>query len=495
MFRAAAWVTRAVGSGWFFYATVVVFTASALAIALTSRRELYDEYWHIDIIQIFSTDWTPFISHQPADSGAAGDVVRTGSYLYHYLLSWPYRWLMAAGASDTEMLITLRVITLIAPVASLFWFRRILRDVGVTAGVINTAILMYCAVPISSFVAATINYDNLVQLIGAIILSMALRLWMDPRRSVGYYAAFLGIGALGCVTKFEFAPVFAAAIVVVAVRYLLAVRKERSWALPLPFATAGQRARQIAALAVFVLGVALVVERYVVNIVVYRAIVPACTALHSQAFCHQYLVEARNDAYAAAHPQTTAISPTVLLGYIWDWIGGTIGTLPTVGTEVGNGKGAPITLWLLQSGAAIAALIFLIAIAKILAKPGFAVLAVITAVYGAALFENNFGFYLKYGVPATIQARYWLLFLPIMLAAVGYGLREIFHALYGRHAVLPQAITLVVLLLAITQGGFFTTFMVAAGPNWFLADGPLHDSLLPLLRGFAKHLVTQRSLP
>jgi hypothetical protein len=489
-------VRRIVGSRWFFFATVAAFAASALFVALTARPLLYDEWWHVDLIRIYSTRLTPFIAQQGPETAIVGEVQRNGSYLYHFVLSFPYRWLTAAGLSENAVIIWLRVITIAMPTVALFFFRRILRDIGLSDAVANVALLVYCALPVTSFVAGTVNYDNGVQLVGSVVIWLAVRIWIDPRRTVGHYALFLGLGALGCVTKFEFSPVFAALVAVVAFRYLTTSVRERSWRLPVPFETRGQRTALVVSLAVLVLGVALVLERYGVNVLVYRTLVPPCEQLHSDEFCSQYLVWARNAEYAQSHPVTTPFSGTLLATYIHIWFDGTIGTLPTVGTDMGFGTGAPITMLLIQDGVVIAAVAFFFAIGRVLKNSAFRAVIVVLVIYGVALFHTNLGFYRQYGVPATIQSRYWLLLLPLILGILGYAVNTVLTSVYrGRAASAAQTIVVVVLLLAITQGGFFLTFFVTANDSWFLADGPVRDTLLPLLRSIAGHLVITRPIP
>src|SRR4051812_32904691 len=92
----------------FFYATIVLLVLESLWIALTARYpQPFDEQVHFGLIQLHAQSWLPFFTNQPTGADAYGAVVRDPSYLYHYLMSFPYRLLAHATSSEAAQIIGL----------------------------------------------------------------------------------------------------------------------------------------------------------------------------------------------------------------------------------------------------------------------------------------------------------------------------------------------------------------------------------------------------
>lgn len=484
---------RVLGSVWFFWAIVAAFIVSALSIALTARLELYDEYFHLGIIQVYSHQFSPFIAHQTLSTDAYGDLTKLGSFFYHWTLSFPYRWMVDAGMGSRSILIVLRIITVAIAAAALPWFRRMLLDVGVSSAVSNTAIGVYCALPITSFLAATVNYDNLMLLFAAVFLSLAVRCYVDTRQSIAFYAMLFAMGAFACITKYEFLPIYGCIAIVVVIRYVIVNRKLRgaAWWPQLGGGETGGITRTVVAGVILLFGAVLFAARYFGNLIEFHSLQPDCQDVQTVQFCSAWAPWARNQSFLAAHPTPTPFSPSLLAWYFQQWKGGIIGTLPTVGTEAGSGKGAAFTLMMIQGGATIAVVVFVLALWQILKRPGFHILLIAAAFYAIVLFNANFSYYRTYGVPATIQSRYLLMFVPVLLGATGFGLARIVRAMYGRAAPLMLLLVFVILVVAATQGGYFTTFMLTAAPNWFTTQG-FTSHVLALFRWLAEHIERTR---
>ena len=83
-----------ISSKWFFIFVTIFFFAEMAWIALSAIYPmLFDEEYHLGIIDIYARQISPFIASQPAEASFHGDITRYGSYLFHYLISFPYRFI------------------------------------------------------------------------------------------------------------------------------------------------------------------------------------------------------------------------------------------------------------------------------------------------------------------------------------------------------------------------------------------------------------------
>ena len=81
-------------SRWFWRITLGLFIVQALYIALVGRFAMaFDEQFHFAAIQQYALVLFPWSVTQPPGPAELSAFTTDGSYLYHYLMSWPYRLL------------------------------------------------------------------------------------------------------------------------------------------------------------------------------------------------------------------------------------------------------------------------------------------------------------------------------------------------------------------------------------------------------------------
>src|SRR4051812_29328265 len=86
----------------FFWAILALFVLQSAWIALSGRYPMaFDEDFHLGIIRLFAHHASPFWSTQPAGADAFGAVARDPSYLYQWLMSFPYRLISAITGDQT----------------------------------------------------------------------------------------------------------------------------------------------------------------------------------------------------------------------------------------------------------------------------------------------------------------------------------------------------------------------------------------------------------
>ena len=95
----------------FFYFVIAVLFIQALWMALTASYPMaFDESFHMGIIQIYSHQWGPILSKTPVDSAQYGELTHDPSYLYHYLMSFPYRIIHPLVNSYAGEIIVMRLL-------------------------------------------------------------------------------------------------------------------------------------------------------------------------------------------------------------------------------------------------------------------------------------------------------------------------------------------------------------------------------------------------
>ena len=156
-------IIAVLGSKRFFWVVLGFFIFESVWIALSGVYPgAFDENFHFGLIQIYSHYWLPFLSSQPAHANAYGAVARDPSYLYHYLMSFPYRFISLFVHGQTGQVVLLRLINVGIFSAGTVLFRRILIKVGLSSALSNVCLLLFVLIPIVPELAGQINYDNLL---------------------------------------------------------------------------------------------------------------------------------------------------------------------------------------------------------------------------------------------------------------------------------------------------------------------------------------------
>ncbi|WP_168203912.1 DUF2142 domain-containing protein [Humibacter ginsenosidimutans] len=467
--RASTAVQRALASWWCFGIIVGVFALSATLLAVAGADHfLYDEDYHFGIVQVYTHQWLPFIDQGNKYKGL-GDISRTGSYLYHYIVSFPVRLVQALGGDARAQLVVARLCSVAFLSASFIWFRSLIIELGASKAIANVSLAVFAAVPITSAVAATVNYDSLTILFTALFLWQAVRIWKAAELRFPDLLAIAAVGCFGSLTKYTFLPVFVGTAVLLLIVLIIRTRRRTvrfSWGYGTPrFWIWGAAA---------LIGVALFVERYVVNLLLFRSPQPDCAKLHPVSFCLSYGPWGRN--YALEHQFSGASpSPGRVLYYLFqDWIPGNLWSLRYVGTSTHATLGSAATAALIDLAAAITIFLLAIGIGWLLRRRGMLVPFVAVAVYVAALFAVNLSDFDKMNVPVGVQGRYLLPFLPLAICCAGMVLARALDALYARPATL-KVIVVIALVIAMTQGAGALTYFASADDAWYAAGGPLVD--------------------
>jgi hypothetical protein len=169
-------VVNLVANRKFFWVVIALLVLQAAWIALSGRYPMaFDEDFHFGIIKLYAHHLSPIWSGQPPSSDTFGAVTRDPSYLYQYLMSFPYRLINLFTRDQTILVLSLRAIDIGLFAWGLTLYRRLLLRTGASKALVHACLLIFVLIPIAPFLAAQINYDNLFLPMVALALLLVLR--------------------------------------------------------------------------------------------------------------------------------------------------------------------------------------------------------------------------------------------------------------------------------------------------------------------------------
>jgi hypothetical protein len=278
----------------FFKFVIGFFIFESAWIALTaSYPQAFDENYHFGLIQIYSHYWLPFLSHQPPNANAYGAVARDPSYLYHYLMSFPYRFILLFVHSQAYQIIILRFINIGLFAVGLVLFRKILIKVKLSDGLANLTLLLFCLIPIVPQLAGQINYDNMLFPLMAVICVLSFQL-IDQIKSLKLSfktISLLSITALlTSLVKYAFLPIFLS-IMIFFIYHLIRHYKDKIPKLNRSLIKDFKRQTitlKVILITALVICLGMFIQRDVVNVVKYHSVQPNCSKVLSVAQCNYY---------------------------------------------------------------------------------------------------------------------------------------------------------------------------------------------------------------
>jgi hypothetical protein len=476
----------------FFYGIVGLLVLQAIWTALTARYPMaFDENFHWGIIKIYSHQWGPFITSTPPDSGAYGELVRTPSYLYHYLMSFPYRLIASITNQETVQIIFLRFINIGLFATGLFVFRKVLLRLRFSAAVAHLSLLLLILVPVVPFLAGQINYDNLLFILTPAIALAALQcrqeILQKGRLPAPAFVSFLALGMLGSLVKYAFLPIFLAAILYVAVVVVrqknIGILVKKTWSA---FATS-KPLLKVAMLVLLAVSFGLFAERYGGNIIHYQSLDPDCAKVESIDHCKEYGPWARNYLLTTgAIPSGTDPTPFAI-----GWVIGIVHRLYfAINYDYINYYELPLPVAAAYAFGLVGAGLTIIYWRRLLkANPRLLLIALITVIYVASLVYVNYSDYLKYDAFLAINGRYLIPILPFIFAvmAAAYGM-VVRKKAFAKRGVQIKFGLVALLLLFTLQGGGILTYAVRSDPNWYWQN-PLAKTLGQGLKDIASPFI------
>ncbi len=455
-------LAKIVGSKLVFGFTLLVFVSETGYLSLTSRFPMaFDEAYHFSLIKFFSHRLNPIVTSQASSTYGLGAIVQNPSFLYHYLLSFAYRFIALFTNSLEVQAISLRFINIAFAVASLIVMRKLLRLLNISDAVANLVVLVFALTPVVTVLSAQINYDNLLILAVTLCLyeTVAFVKKLDRKIFDAYsLLKLLCLCLFASLVKFAFLPVFAG-ITVLAAYKLAFYRPPKNSSLR----TAARKSfagitktPKLLLLAATLTGGFLFVRLYGVNLVEYRNPAPQCSqVLNIQACKHYYAWDRDYNVrqQEKAHPATYKMN---IFGYTVYWLAingfGVFGAiLPLAGPYYLSPTFCLIIAIILTVAFVCSAANF-----KKLKKGHENLLAVaaISSLYVLAIWARNYHDYLQLGQPIAVDGRYLVPVLVYFYALLGLGAQ---YALAGKQTpklIAKCALVLLVVFSFLYYGGY-----------------------------------------
>lgn len=488
-------VIQLIAHRYFFAGIVGLLVLQALWIALSGRFPMaFDEEFHLGIIRLYSEHISPFWSSQPVGADSMGAVFRDPSYLYHYVMSFPYRVVRLLTDSLTIQVISLRLINIALFASGLVVWRKLLLKTGASRSIVHSCLLAFVLVPVVPLLAAQINYDNLFFPIAALVLLLAASFGQElaayQRVSTKRLLQLATLAQLASLVKYAFLPI----LIALGLYVLVCLRRSRlglrKIMLSIAFGwTLMTRTLRWILVAGLVLATGLFAERYVVNTVRYHAPLPDCAVVLSERQCQAYGPWARNHSLTQQKNPSVEYSP---ITYVADWFYGMWlrSFFAVAGPSINFETRGPLTI----PGVGVIVLAAMATIAALVSAPQLwrrynhsviTLFVIVIVSYVGLLFVDGLQSFQQLGTTVAINGRY---LLPVALPLILLGAMGINQVLKTPQLRLVFAGASIVILL---WGGGSLTYILRSRAAWYwpshkvvVVNQSVRNALGPLTPGY-----------
>lgn len=475
--------TRIVDSKWFFGGTLIALAVQSIWLAITQRYPLpFDESFHFGIIQVYARQWNPILTHQPANPGEFGELVHDPSYLFHYLMSFPYRIIDFLFHNIVIDIGSLRIIDIALFIIGLVGFRKLLLRFGLSRTLTHSLLFIIMLVPVSSLLASQVNYDNLLFCVIPVFLWFTYNIIDDikKRHALTYQNTMimLCLGMLTSLIKYAFLPIFAIVVLYILVIWL-ADKKRLTIirGMKASFVRSTRKLQVWLALA-FLVSFGLFMQRYGYNAVVYHAVQPDCAQVLTVKQCLLYGPWRRNyyldQTAKATHSNLSAPARNPLV-YVRGWTHAMVFRLYfSVDQDFNEYAPMPLPFVTAFIFGYIGLALFVVYSVKIIKTYRYAWLfIVIISAYILSLLSLNYHEYLRFGTVVAVNGRYLFPILPLLLALFALGYREAIRQFGGSRAFMIKIIIVIVIAVLSLDGGGTIGYLIHSMPKWYLPNDPL----------------------
>lgn len=461
----------------FFIITIIFFIFEATWIALSAAYPMaFDENYHFGLIQTYSHYLWPWLTSQPPHANAYGAVARHPSYLYHYLMSFPYRLIKYFIPETIGQIIILRLMNVVMFTIGLILMRRVLKRVNLSDAFVNITILLYALIPIVPQLAAQISYDNL--LIPLVAASILMTLSISDKiqsfePSAKAIILLLSFSFFTSIVKYAFLPIYLGIVLFLMFviyhkykgqyKYFFTLLKQ-SW-------NKEKLLSRFLLIALLLFSFIMFAQRDLVNLVEYHQISPNCAAVLNVNQCKAYSPWYYNyKNHNKVIKNAKHISFMNPLFYAGEWIYWMWYRLFFAINGLTSGFKNYPPLPLPSAAAAIVGFIGIYDVIKwrrrvFAGNMALILLFLVSSIYIVALFIQGYITYRYTDVLENMNGRY---LLPILLFIAAIAGRAISLQLQDKKN--KKIFFAVIVLLFFAQGGGFLTFIERSNTTWYLQN-------------------------
>jgi hypothetical protein len=421
----------------FLYIIIAFFAAQAIFFAAAINYKVpSDEEYHYTFINYYAQrpiSAGPIIANQN-ELFNLGDIQRTPSYLYHYVMSFYLRIVQLFTSSIETQVFMLRLLNVSFGVIALLLLVRLARKIGVSDLTTNLTIAWLSMTGMFIWVFAGISYDNLALTIFFLFLIQLVNL-KEHLKVQALIRAMLS-GVILVLVKETFLPV-----VILGFLLLFGYRIGRTGIKNNLNELSGSfrdtwrsksRPLLMVLCVITIIASGLFVERYAVNYARYKKFTPTCDQVHTVDECMQQGIYRRNTGQKREFEQrkkeqdvrldSLPVYSAKWAGYIYQrtYFYRGMQTIPA------NQKASRVAI---VTAAFAGLLLFFGAWNMRRLNTTQLGLAILTVIYILMVLLYNFNAYRFYGYPFAIQGRYLLPILPFIYMAVIGSARMLYRKL------------------------------------------------------------------
>lgn len=476
---------------WFFWVIVAIFVFEAAWIALSSLYPMaFDEDFHLGVIKLYVDHPSPFWPSQPSGANSFGSIATDPSYFYHFLMSFPYRFVSIFTDNQTTIVLWLRAINVALFAAALPVWHRVMRKMGASPAMTHSILLFFVLLPIVPLLAGQINYDNLLFLLIALVSLQTITVLESIKKSsrllVVDILSLLCLCLLAALVKYAFLPIF----VVVLVAVMLSLWRQyhgfsKIWRTIKPT----RISLSISALLVlFVVLAGLFIQRDITNLVRYHTPAPSCDAVLSIEECAEY--GPWNRDYILANTKTA--SPHNPFAYSYEWFYGMWERSlfavagPTANFATRGPLTAPAYTAIIVAFGMVVCMIIKGRSVWRSSSVGLKFMLSMVAVYVLVLWLDGFEAYTRTGKPVAINGRYLLVILLPLAVFAGLCL----SSWLGNRRALKTGLACLA-IIGMLWGGGLLTFILRSDQAWYwsnhtvvMVNQHVRETLGPIIPGY-----------
>lgn len=464
-------VYEALESRVIFYLTVTLLGLQSFWLALSAVYPLpFDEYMHVGITKLYASHWSPFLTSQPASASLYGDVTRDPSYLYHYLMSFPYRILDVFISNQTALIISMRLFNIVFVCIGLCFFRKLLLKWGISKGITHLALFLYVCTPIVPFLAAQNNYDNLLFLLTPVFLLIVTKLIIKEGNLIVNLSLYFSLGFITSLVKYTFIPMF---VIVSLYLFVFYIKRWGKISLKTEWRKLENKKILLVLLPMLVISFGLFVERPVNNTIRYHSISPKCEDVQAVEVCKDFMPWARNQENLKNKSVEKLYGNPVSFTQHWitKSMRGFFAIFSHTPTQVVSAKEPfgpivlksllPMPIIIAYSVILFGMVAILLQFKKIWADQYLRFSLILSGGYLLVLWLFNYQVYLKLGVAQAIQARYTLPILILVYILIAWAVNQ---TIKSKNI---KSVLLIIIFATYCWGGGIAGYLIRADQNWY----------------------------
>lgn len=464
----------------FYIVTLIFFFLESAWIALSARYpQAFDENFHFGLIKLYSTHLSPIISKQPPQGDAFGAVTRDPSFLYHYLMSWPYRIIEKFIHTQIYQIVILRFIDIIFFLIGLIYFRAVLLKLKLSKSLSNIILFLFILIPIVPQLAGQINYDDLLFLLCGLIFWLCLKLIENILKQVISFreiATLMIVCTIAGLVKYAFFPIYLA-IVVYLIYLVLRVYRHNLSAFFKSFIASFKKEniylKTILMLLIIVL-LGMFYQRDILNLIDYGSLAPNCKKILTVKECQKYYVWASDTARHKLVLEHKAFASNNIFYYIGQWF---YWMWYRLFFAINGPKQHYINYPPLPLPSAAAILIASIGVIlliknfkRIFYKNQFNIfIGLVVVFYSIALFIQGLITYHYTAVLENMNGRYLIPILILFIALIGQA-----YSITLRKKYSSKIIISVIAIVLFLNGGGILTYMIRSNDSWYITSTKIY---------------------